>query len=95
MTQSPKIIKNMETDDVIKCDIALETGEVKSEVPEQEQIENTDVLDLDDIRLDQVKCRRGRPKGTKKPFWNFSKKTSIANKKKEKQQKKLKMLAKS
>ena len=60
--------QNMETDDVIQCDIGLETGEVKAEVPEQEQIENTDVLDLDDIRLDQVKCRRGRPKGTKKPF---------------------------
>ena len=73
--------QNMETDDVIKCDISLETGEVKAEVPEQEQIENTNVLDLDDIRLDQVKCRRGRPMGTKKPFWNFSKKTSIANKK--------------
>ena len=73
--------QNMETDDVIKCDIALETGEVKAEVPVQEQIENTDVLDLDDIRLDQVKCRSGRPKGNKKTFWNFSKKTSIANKK--------------
>ena len=41
--------QNMETDDVIKCDIALETGEARAEVPEQEQIENTDVLDLDDI----------------------------------------------
>ena len=47
--------QNMETDDVIKCGIALETGEVKAEVPKQEQTENTDVLDLDDIRLDQVK----------------------------------------
>ena len=41
--------QNMETNDVIKCDIALETGEAKAEVPEQEQIENTDALDLDDI----------------------------------------------
>ena len=24
------------------------------------------------IKIDNVKCRRGRPKGTKKPFWSFS-----------------------
>ena len=40
---------------------------------------------LYDIRLDRVKSRRGRPKGTKKPFWNFSKKTSVANKKERRQ----------
>ena len=42
----------------------LKQGEVKTEVPEQEQTQNTDVLDLDDIRLDPVKSRRGRSKGT-------------------------------
>ena len=77
--------RTMETDDVRKCDIALETGEVKAEVPEQEQTENAD---LDDIRLDSVKRRRDRPKGTKKPFWNFSKKKSVAKKKKKKKKKK-------
>ena len=45
------------------------------------QNEISDVLDLDDIRLDPVKSRRGRPKGTKKPFWNFSKKSSVTSKK--------------
>ena len=73
--------QTMETDDVRKCDIALETDEVKAEVPEQEQTENAD---LDDIRLVSVKSRRGRPKATKTPFWNFSKKKSVANKQKKK-----------
>ena len=50
-------------------------------------------IHLDDIRLDRVKSRRGRPKGTKTPFWNFSKKTSVANKK-ERRQRKLKIQAK-
>ena len=31
--------------------------------------------------LDRIKSRRGRHKVTIKPFWNFSKKTSVANKK--------------
>ena len=42
---------------------------------------NSSHIHLDDIMLDRVKSWRGRPKGTKKPFWNFSKKTSVANKK--------------
>ena len=53
---------------------------------------NSSHIQLDDIRLDRVKSRRGRPKGTKKPFWSFSKKTSVANKK-ERRQRKLKMQA--
>ena len=46
------------------------------------------------IRLDRVKSRRRRAKGTKTPFWNFSKKTSVANKK-ERRHRKLKMRAQS
>ena len=58
---------------------------------------NSNHIHLDDIRLDRVKSRRGRPKrtkNTKKPFWNFSKKTSVVNEI-ERRQRKLKMQAKS
>ena len=51
-------------------------------------------LNFIDHWLDRVKSRRGRPKGTKKPFWNFSEKASVANKK-ERRQRKLKMQAQS
>ena len=54
-------------------DTTEESNPMQNEIP--------DVLDLDDIRLDPVKSRRGRPKGTKKPFWNFSKKSSFTSKK--------------
>ena len=58
-----------------------------------QNVENYCFIFLDDITLDRVKSRRGRPKRTKKPFWNFSKKTSVANKK-ERRQRKLKNASK-
>ena len=36
------------------------------------------------VKIDNVKCRWGRPKGTKKPFWNFSSAKSKASGKKRK-----------
>ena len=39
---------------------------------------------MSNVKTDGVKCRRGRPKGTKKPFWNFSSAKSKASGKKRK-----------
>ena len=49
-----------------------------------QNVENYCFIFLDDITLDRVKSRRGRPKRTKKPFWNFSKQKRKATKKVEK-----------
>ena len=58
-----------------------------------QNVENYFFIFLDDIRLDRVKSRRGRSMRTKKPFWNFSRKTSVANKR-ERRQSKLKNASK-
>ena len=68
-------------DDFTKLDKSVDTVEDIIEECVQEQNESVEVLDLDDLRLDPVKSRRGRPKGTKKPFWNFSKKSTVTSKK--------------
>ena len=70
-----------ESDDLIKGETVLETGEGIVSIPALGQNETTSDLDLDEIQIDHVKSRRGRPKGTKKPFWNFSKRSSVMNKK--------------
>ena len=49
----------------------------------ENELQNPEILDLmDNIKLETVKCRRGRPKGTKQTFWNFSKKSTSNNKRK-------------
>ena len=40
--------------------------------------------ELSNVNMDNVKCRRGRPKGTKKPFWTFSNSKSKQSDKKRK-----------
>ena len=40
--------------------------------------------ELSNVNIDNVKCRRGRPKGTKKPFWSFSNSKSKQSDKKRK-----------
>ena len=40
--------------------------------------------ELSHVKMDIVKCRRCRPKGTKKPFWNFSSSKSKKSNKKRK-----------
>ena len=37
--------------------------------------------ELSDVHINNVKCRRGRPKGSKKPFWSFSNSKTKSGKK--------------
>ena len=37
--------------------------------------------ELSDVHINNVKCRRGRPKGSKKPFWSFSNSKAKSGKK--------------
>ena len=46
-------------------------------------LQNPDILDLmDNIKLETVKCRRGRPKGTKKTILEFFEKIYLKQQKK-------------
>ena len=95
--KSPKMSTNQTDSEVEKQINPSDVSEAEElrEPSVQNKTEDSDVLDLDDIRLDPVKSRRGRPKGTKKKtFWNFLKR-QMWQTKRERQQRKSKIKVKT
>ena len=73
--------QTVDSNDLPELEQSIDTVEDITEESSQEKNDSSDFLNLDDVRLDPVKSRRGRPKGTKKTFWNFSKKSAATSKK--------------
>ena len=74
--------KVVQHDVVAQNDTVVENTDDIETLDSDKELNNKDITDfMDNIKLETVQCRRGRPKGTKKPFWNFSKSTSAPGKK--------------
>ena len=74
--------KVVEHDVVAQNDTVVENTDDIETLDSDKELNNKDITDfMDNIKLETVQCRRGRPKGTKKPFWNFSKSNSAPGKK--------------
>ena len=63
-----------ENEDIIGC--------LSSDISSQENPENITIFDImKNVNIDKIKSRRGRPKGSTKPFWSFSSRTKPSGKK--------------
>ena len=94
--KSPKMSTNQTDSEVEKQINPIDVSEAEElrEPSVQNKTQDSDVLDLDDIRLDPVKSRRGRPKGTKIHSGTFLKR-QMWQTKRGRQQRKSKIKVKS
>ena len=68
-------------------DIFLSDCNVDANTPALEIKEDCNIFEaMTNVNIDNIKARRGRPKGSKKPFWNFSSTRRSNNGKKRKQE---------
>ena len=63
--------QTVDSNDLPELEQSIDTVEDITEESSQEKNDSSDFLNLDDVRLDPVKSRRGRPKGTKNRSGTF------------------------